>query len=259
MRQFLEHLEKTIQTFFETSIRLIPSETANNRMVMDIVNQVSKIILNYAKENQPAPHQFEIYIHPDDLDKEFHSPYWVDEITQAIQEAAIEPNFFLHNQIQLQLKPDNQIPRGKAVIRESFVGEEIEKTAVMQLSDTSAPVVQPASPSAFLILPDNQFFPLSGKIVQIGRKKENDLVVDLPTISRHHAQIRLIQGQYVIFDLGSTGGVYVNGIKTEKAMLKQGDVIGLSEYSFIYGEDSQPNQETLDEQTTELPKFVDKE
>src|SRR5919199_444474 len=46
---------------------------------------------------------------------------------------------------------------------------------------------------------------------RIGRGAGNDIRLDHPTISRDHALIRRLDGGYVISDLGSTNGTFVNG------------------------------------------------
>jgi pSer/pThr/pTyr-binding forkhead associated (FHA) protein len=58
-----------------------------------------------------------------------------------------------------------------------------------------------------------------------------------PRVSRAHAQIRAIRGQYVLFDLNSTGGTMVNGRRVHQCALKPGDVISLSGVPLIYGEE----------------------
>lgn len=62
-------------------------------------------------------------------------------------------------------------------------------------------------------------------------------------VSRTHAQLRAVHGHYVLFDLNSTGGTYVNGQRISQHALKAGDVISLSGVPLIYGEDT-PADET---------------
>jgi ABC-type multidrug transport system ATPase subunit len=48
-------------------------------------------------------------------------------------------------------------------------------------------------------------------LLNIGRDPTNDLVIDHPCASRFHAQIKLDQGRYTLYDLNSTNGTFVNG------------------------------------------------
>src|SRR5947209_17582428 len=54
----------------------------------------------------------------------------------------------------------------------------------------------------------------------IGRKPDNDLVIDNPAMSGHHALIFSEEGVFVIEDLGSTNGTCGNDVKIHKEKLK---------------------------------------
>ena len=55
----------------------------------------------------------------------------------------------------------------------------------------------------------------------------NDIVIEEASVSRKHAQLRRRYGQYVIYDLGSSGGTSVNGHAVREAPLDDGDVVSL--------------------------------
>jgi pSer/pThr/pTyr-binding forkhead associated (FHA) protein len=63
-------------------------------------------------------------------------------------------------------------------------------------------------------------------------------VIDDARVSRSHAQLRLRFGHYVVYDLGSSGGTFVNGQRIEECVLRPGDVISLGGVPVIYGEDA---------------------
>jgi pSer/pThr/pTyr-binding forkhead associated (FHA) protein len=75
-------------------------------------------------------------------------------------------------------------------------------------------------------------------VINIGRRPDNQLVVDDPRVSRVHSQLRAIKGRFVIFDLDSTGGTYVNSQRINQYTLYPGDVISLAGYPLVYGQDS---------------------
>lgn len=52
-----------------------------------------------------------------------------------------------------------------------------------------------------------------GQLLRIGRAPTNDVVCEDEAASRHHAEVRLQQGQLSVRDLGSTNGTVVNGVK----------------------------------------------
>lgn len=61
----------------------------------------------------------------------------------------------------------------------------------------------------------------------IGRDQSNHLVLTDRTVSRKHAVINQIEGEYVVSDLQSLRGVLVNGVKKDEAILQDGDEIAL--------------------------------
>jgi pSer/pThr/pTyr-binding forkhead associated (FHA) protein len=82
---------------------------------------------------------------------------------------------------------------------------------------------------AHLILKD-QVFPLRLPTINIGRKLSNHLVIDDPRVSRLHAQIRVIDNEYYLVDLNSTGGTFVNEERISHAHLYGGDKLSFAGY-----------------------------
>lgn len=81
---------------------------------------------------------------------------------------------------------------------------------------------------AWLNLPDGNQLPITHWENIIGRNKRSDIIIDLPTISRSHAVLtRYDDGSWTISDIGSKGGVSVNGERVELYALEPGDVISL--------------------------------
>jgi hypothetical protein len=70
-------------------------------------------------------------------------------------------------------------------------------------------------------------FATEGKEVTMGSQGDNLCVLNDPTVSRHHAIIEEAGRGYVLRDLGSTNGTYLNGILIKEAYLEYGSIIGL--------------------------------
>lgn len=69
---------------------------------------------------------------------------------------------------------------------------------------------------------------LTGAVQTIGRESSNDVVVPDINISRMHAQIsRDPDGEWVVADLNSTNGLFVNGRRVQVARLRDADMITL--------------------------------
>lgn len=81
---------------------------------------------------------------------------------------------------------------------------------------------------AQLVLPDGSVLDVTHWENLIGRKRSCDLVVNAPTVSRTHAVLtRYDDGSWSIRDVGSKGGVVVNGRQTSACEVYYGDVIVL--------------------------------
>ena len=103
------------------------------------------------------------------------------------------------------------------------------------LKDEPKPMVFPKS--AFLVLQGTRVIPLNQPVISIGRRLDNHIILEDPRVSRTHAQIKLINDRFVIFDTNSTGGTYVNGRRTAQSVLYPGDVISLAGVIFIYAQE----------------------
>jgi len=75
-----------------------------------------------------------------------------------------------------------------------------------------------------------QTFDLNKPVVTIGREANNDIVIEDPQISRHHARLTQQGAGYVIEDLGSTNGTFINGQRVLGTRpLSGGDALGLGD------------------------------
>jgi cell division protein FtsW (lipid II flippase) len=78
----------------------------------------------------------------------------------------------------------------------------------------------------------------------IGRSKSSDVYMEYPTLSRSHAAvIRDAKGLWRLYDLGSRGGVLLNGKKViDRAQVKTGDIITLGGVALVFIEISKYEQ-----------------
>jgi hypothetical protein len=73
-------------------------------------------------------------------------------------------------------------------------------------------------------------FPLEGDQLVIGRDASNNITINDAEISRKHARLSFQGGKYILEDLGSTNGSFVNGQRLAgPVVLKPGDVVSLGE------------------------------
>ena len=73
-------------------------------------------------------------------------------------------------------------------------------------------------------------FILEGDQLNIGRDSTNEIVINDAEVSRRHARLTFQGGKYVLEDLGSTNGTFVNGQRLAgPRVLKAGEVVSFGE------------------------------
>jgi serine phosphatase RsbU (regulator of sigma subunit)/pSer/pThr/pTyr-binding forkhead associated (FHA) protein len=90
-------------------------------------------------------------------------------------------------------------------------------------------------------------FTLSERKISLGRSSSNDIPLDDPFCSGHHAYVYPVEESYVIRDISSKNGVFVNGrqIRTE-TKLKKGDEILVGATSLLFDKESSSNVDITD-------------
>src|ERR1700685_1384055 len=67
--------------------------------------------------------------------------------------------------------------------------------------------------------------------ISVGRIQGNDLVLSKGNVSKHHARLLSRDGRFIVTDLKSTNGTYVNGRKTSQAtIVREGDKIYVGDF-----------------------------
>jgi pSer/pThr/pTyr-binding forkhead associated (FHA) protein len=127
--------------------------------------------------------------------------------------------------------PDIRAPRSK------------KRHEVTQLEEPEDPVVQdqedPAPDVPLLVLKYNdvelQRFTLSNERCLVGRAKDCDVQIAERRLSRRHCEIIRDPSGFILQDLGSQNGTYVNRKRIQGShALKHGDILNFAEYSILY-------------------------
>src|ERR1700722_16134313 len=74
--------------------------------------------------------------------------------------------------------------------------------------------------------------PAPARVLRIGRARDNDLVLDDPSVSGPHADVPTGAGAARLADLGSRNGTFVNERRITVATLSEGDVVGFGTSTF---------------------------
>lgn len=77
-------------------------------------------------------------------------------------------------------------------------------------------------------------FTLDTDIVQAGRHPESHIFLDDITVSRRHVEIRREPEGYVVYDVGSLNGTYLNRQRVDRAPLRDGDELQIGTFKLVY-------------------------
>ncbi|MBN1847455.1 MAG: FHA domain-containing protein [Deltaproteobacteria bacterium] len=116
---------------------------------------------------------------------------------------------------------DSGFSRTLEISRDTFIGEITSKQhAYLEVLDEK-----------------NTRFELGEAEAIIGRTPECDIQLPAGNVSRTHARITFRNEEYQIEDLESTNGIYVNGIKIEKCILRNHDLLDIGGVKILFNEE----------------------
>jgi len=168
-----------------------------------------------------APNRFEISLSAEDAPKfQQIEPALVKELSGVVLETAGERGWGLVGPPEIELFVDNRLRRGDLQIEASLAQGEEPAAA-------PAPAAEPARTGQLRVHEDGgvRAIPIDKELLTIGRLAECEVTVHDTGVSRRHAQVRTVDGESVVTDLGSTNGTKVNGRDVQSATLQDGDTI----------------------------------
>jgi len=257
MKSKFDLLELYFQKIIESSADILWHDERIN-LVRNLIDAIETEMDPESDGNEDLPSAFTIYL-PLRKYVLWHSDKdWIDRFSIALQEAAVEMGLHIGNRpvISLEIMPDLADDEIRVHILRSE--QTATKTAIIAAENPDDnPRESDSRVNAFLIMEDGTHFPLDKNVINIGRREENELVIDDPHVSREHAQIRLVKNTFFLFDLNSTAGTYVNGRKIDQYTLQPGDVISVSDHPIIYvredfSEENSPKQQENITHTTRI-------
>ncbi|MFW6069351.1 MAG: FhaA domain-containing protein [Chloroflexota bacterium] len=239
VRNHISRFETLARRLVEGSVgRLIGDED----LTFQIAAQLAHAVENSLKSEGP-PTAYHIFLNPTDLnsmeadaaDLELQLSHHASGL---IQNSAASKR----TQVLVRLVPDETTAQGAVLVEGSFERDDGGTTGILvPLDDPSLEKLQLLD--AFLIVNGRRHVALDKPLIKIGRRMDNDVILDVATVSRQHAHIRWRHGRFIIFDVGSRGGVQLNGEPMTESVLAPGDLITLSEQvPLIYGEGLESRQ-----------------
>jgi hypothetical protein len=232
----LDQVEARLQTLIEGRFtRLFTSIEYRGELISNLESAMKSGIKIQTNGSSLAPDLYILLVHPDFALRIEGDSDLLDELAAVIDEAGSSAGLTFHQQPSVTLSPNSDITGESIVvlarISQEVLGKTVEQSNQPQDGKNNMPR------NAFLIVNGAEIFPLDTTLVNIGRRSTNDLIINDPRVSRAHAQLRAIRGNYVLSDLGSRGGTWVNDQPVTQKILYPRDVISLAGVPLVYGQD----------------------
>jgi len=241
----LKELESRLQSLIEVDLlNVLPGRKVEDVLVQKLAAAIQLNTTTLEDGSIAAPNVYTLVLHPNESVK------WQDQqllaiLLHSITTVAQEAGFRITISPTITISTDERLSLNDAQIVASHRIESMAETNATPLDTGSLEDLGTLPENAFLIVEGVKVFPLKLPVVNIGRRLDNQLIIDDPRVSRNHAQLRAIKGRFVVFDLNSTGGTFVNGQRASQIVLYPGDVISLAGVALIFGQDNPPPRPDL--------------
>ena len=253
MASTFDHIEDHLRNFIEQSIQLLPASNRLHAQLLRLARSLQSRILQHIEKEGTVPAAITLSFNPNNLPTWRAHPEIIEYLRTAVRNLAADQGIPTPVAPDIHLEADPLLPLDSFSIREGAPSNGIGQTQIVMPSPKPSGESTADEPEYYLIYEENRVFPLRDLAINIGRGPRNNLVIDDPRVSRLHAQVRIVNDLYTIFDLNSRGGTFVNGKRVEQSALKTGDIISLAGYSIHY-QDSPPNNSPHLSQTMTIPR-----
>ena len=237
MKEQLDRLEQRLEDLVEGSLAsLLGARLSAGAVAGKLTQAMAEVTKQDDQGRAYGPDQYALTLNPEDA-KELleQEPEAQEKLAEALLEAGREAGVLLAKDPHITIAADPTLHRWQVRVVAWHSGNPLEFTHPME-KQALRQIPEPPS-GAFLIVDGEGHFPLDRPVINIGRRLDNQLILDNPHISRTHAQLRVRDGRFVLFDLGSTAGTQVNGRSVKQHTLRAGDVIKIADVRLVYGED----------------------
>lgn len=239
--QNLSRLEASLERLIEGAFAQMFSKSVR---AQDIALQLARALELNAEpaaggDPRPlAPDEFVIFMsaaeHALLLERE---PALPELLAQHLVELALDAGYRLNANPTIRMEADPYLGNGSIAITADHSAHTRSSTAVMERVDMPVMPQVERPKNAQLIINGERTIQILDSVIDLGRSRDNHVMLEDPYISRHHAQLRLRFGRYTIFDVQSQSGTFVNDTRIREHTLQSGDVIRLGKIQIVYLED----------------------
>jgi len=247
--QSLSRFETQLERLIEGAFAKLLSKTISAHDIALHVARAMEDDLLLPTDGDPrpfAPDQYTIRMNPDvqlHLLKKQESLGTL--VAQHVVELATQSGYRLRTIPIIQLVADPDYATNQIRVYTQHSEKRQDSTAILEKFDPPQEDRAPNNPQ--LIVNGVKTVALTEPILNIGRGRDNHIVLDDPYASRHHAQLRLRFGRYTLFDTSSSSGIRVNEVTVREHRLQPGDVIRLGRTQLVYWEDIHPGETGINE------------
>jgi hypothetical protein len=233
VRQHLSRFESLARRVIEGSAGRLGG---NSSLTFQIAARLAEALDGYQTEAD-LPRVFRVVVNPGDLAQVDATVSELEKwLTRQISSLSSELGILEQGRTAIRVMTDDVVAPGDITLETIYDGETGDTTNVFNLKQEVG-MESLRRLDAFLIVNGRRHVALNRPLMTIGRRIDNDVIIDSPVISRQHAHIRWQHGKFVLYDVGSRGGIQLNGKRITECVLAPGDLITLSErVSLIYGE-----------------------
>ena len=240
MKLKLEQLESRLQALIEVRlVSALPGFQVEDLVIQKLANAMKSNLVEDAEGNKVVPNVFTLVVNPRSAER-WQQPNLLEAMINSLKIVGEEAGLKFSAPPTISIVQNSQQQEAVVEVLASHKLETAADTRGMTPANESSGNEEIGSfpQNAFLIVDGVKVFPLIQSVINIGRRLDNQLVIDDPRVSRNHAQLRAIKGRFVIFDLNSTGGTFVNGQRTSQSVMYPGDVISLAGVPLVFGQDN---------------------
>jgi len=248
MKNQLSRIEARLQALIEGgAARLFSSPQGQKNLIAHLLQALQAGIVEGAGGELIAPNLFLLIVSPRQAFALEENRALLEGLAFTLREVGEEAGLRFSGPLVVRVQPEPGISPDDWQVQARNSMQGLTDTSDLEVLPVAAPPPPAVPPrNAFLIVDGTRIFTLNGSVVNIGRRADNQLAIDDPRVSRLHAQLRLVRGRYVIFDLDSTGGTLVNGEPVRQGVLMPGDVISLAGVPLVYGQEEGEADDTQD-------------
>jgi hypothetical protein len=249
-------VEGSLRRVFPTSLQPVQLAKAAARAMED-----SQVI---GLSGIEVPNSYRLYLAPADLERfSDYSTTLARELSRYLLGYARERGLRPVGEPRIELLEDAHQRRGRVraearfvdlpPARKSEVDAAVQGTRQLRLADLASAgrdvggaVDASASGMRGLTLTDAlglRFgLDVQAGVVRMGRAPDNDVTIDNQRVSRYHAQLRLVESSWLVYDLDSTNGTFVDQqrvLSSQPQVLRPGSTLRLGDHDLSVAEASQ--------------------